>query len=199
MQVDPGSVENELWKGGGQKRKRLVPRWRDGFSISPYYIFFLSRESRWKIASATMIDALADTRRRERENPYIYIFSMRYRVETQRRIYIKVITRIRHMKSLYARVRHGSTGIWTYTTGLHLTSFSIFHRPRSRGFSWGASSKNQVKLGICPRYTNPDICQAEKPVLPREIYQRSDEGNTWWKMKGSLRTRESIRGEDTKE
>lgn len=55
-----------------------------------------------------MIDALADTRRRERWRKggirvrvyicicILYIFLMRYRLETQRQIYIKVITTIRH-------------------------------------------------------------------------------------------------------
>lgn len=126
------------------------------FNLAGLY-FFLSRESRWKIASATMIDALADTWRREQRRKgrirvciciyifYIYIFLMRYRLETQRQIHIKIITTIRHTGK--AHTREWDTDIQGFGWYIHHTGSIRLASPYSvalhrDGFLMGCN-KNQ--------------------------------------------------------
>lgn len=90
--------------------------------------------------------------------------------ETQRRIYIKVITTIRHMEKAY-------THVCTYTDGTRgfgytdsSASLSIFrHRFPRDSLSRRVRAKITTgKLGICPRYADPDIYQVEQPI--RDIW-----------------------------
>lgn len=117
-----------------------------------------------------MIDALADTRRREQRRKgrirvciCIYIFYIHILDALSARNAATYPHQDNHDDTSYGKsshtgMRHGYTGIWLVYTpyGFHTTSFSIFRRPPSRWVSHGVQQKSGlVKLGICPRYTNP--------------------------------------------
>lgn len=139
-----------------------------------------------------MIDALADTRRRAQRRKgrirvyiyiySIYIFSMRYRLETQQQIYIKVITTIRHTGKACThgsetRIYRDLVGVYIYIRAAFLYSIAL-HRD---GFLMGCEQQKSglVKLGICPRYTNPRtfIKERNRFCLVKFIRDRADEGN----------------------
>lgn len=117
-----------------------------------------------------MIDALADTRRREQRRKerirvciciyifYIYILDALSARNAATDPHQDNHDDTSYGKSSHTGMRHGYTGIWLVYTpyGFHTTSFSIFRRPPSRWVSHGVQQKSGlVKLGICPRYTNP--------------------------------------------
>ena len=108
--------------------------------------------------------------RTEKRDPYI--FSMCYRLETQRRIYITVITTIRHMEKAYTTRAHAVRAYIRESS--RVRGYIQIHRPASLYSAIvrrGVRAKITAgKLGICLRYTGLDICQEEEPgFLPPSV------------------------------
>jgi len=138
-----------------QKASFCIPRRRNGFSISMG--FFLVKELRMKNHGRNDDRCVRQWKKKEkerREKKRTCTFPMRYRARMDGRIYIRVITAIRHTERAYIRVYINSS------TSLFLYSASPFDGT----FLVGTRAKiTDGKLGVRPVYVgvSSPICQEE--------------------------------------